>query len=330
MAGSTNFVQHNPTEANQQPDFTFDADSLTTGGIGTDAIMPSDWMNKRWYQDSTFVAAFAQMMANKGYAMSDSNIGTLVSILSAVVTDSDLKPNMVAVNYSPTPTFNGALANGFSIDISSGNVTSSTAVNCAFYQVYTFQIYNPTNHSFAWPANFIGAYAPNNAAILAQNVQQFVLLPDNNFYSVTSMLDAIVAGKQNNLGFTPVQQGTGVSQLGNAIKIGWDSNNRLRATVDTTDLGEFVFDSELNAQFVKGQFTTTGGTLGNNQTTTYDTGIAVSGTDVVSASVVSGVLNFTIIYDVTTVGGTIKVNIRNASSSTQSYAAVTYNYCIIK
>ncbi len=52
-------------------------------------------------------------------------------------------------------------------------------------------------------------------------------------------------GAQAALGYTPVQQGTGVGQGANAIKIGYDSANaRLKATVDTTDLGAIWTDSK--------------------------------------------------------------------------------------
>lgn len=46
------------------------------------------------------------------------------------------------------------------------------------------------------------------------------------------------------LGYTPVQMGTGVGQLGNIIKIGWDGI-RLKATVDATDQGNIVFDNNI-------------------------------------------------------------------------------------
>lgn len=49
------------------------------------------------------------------------------------------------------------------------------------------------------------------------------------------------------LGYTPVQQGTGVGQLGNSVKIGW-TGARLKATVDVTDLGNFVFDDNVCAK----------------------------------------------------------------------------------
>ncbi|WP_371856307.1 phage tail protein [Pseudomonas sp. Irchel s3b5] len=45
------------------------------------------------------------------------------------------------------------------------------------------------------------------------------------------------AAYQPNLGFTPVQQGTGHGQLGNIVKIGWGSDGQLRCTVDDLDLG---------------------------------------------------------------------------------------------
>lgn len=44
---------------------------------------------------------------------------------------------------------------------------------------------------------------------------------------------AVAAG----LGFTPVQQGTGPSQLSNIIKIGWSGAAQLRLAVDGTDFG---------------------------------------------------------------------------------------------
>ncbi|WP_085599586.1 MULTISPECIES: phage tail protein [unclassified Pseudomonas] len=47
---------------------------------------------------------------------------------------------------------------------------------------------------------------------------------------------------QPKLGFAPVQQGTGIGQLTNAIKIGWNATD-LKATVDTTDLGAFLLSS---------------------------------------------------------------------------------------
>jgi hypothetical protein len=48
------------------------------------------------------------------------------------------------------------------------------------------------------------------------------------------------------LGFTPVQQGTGIGQLGNTVKIGWSPANRIKVTVDASDQGALVTDGLLS------------------------------------------------------------------------------------
>lgn len=53
---------------------------------------------------------------------------------------------------------------------------------------------------------------------------------------------------QPKLGYTPVQQGTGVGQGTNAVKIGWAKDGSgLRVTVDANDLGLLAFASQLSA-----------------------------------------------------------------------------------
>ena len=56
---------------------------------------------------------------------------------------------------------------------------------------------------------------------------------------VTSNIQTALNGKQASLGFTPVQNGTGVGQLNNTVKIGW-SGSRIKATVDATDMGNIL------------------------------------------------------------------------------------------
>jgi Phage tail-collar fibre protein len=51
--------------------------------------------------------------------------------------------------------------------------------------------------------------------------------------------------KQDTIGFKPVQQGTGIGQTLNDVKIGWSENAGLKATVDTSDQGSFVFADRL-------------------------------------------------------------------------------------
>lgn len=64
---------------------------------------------------------------------------------------------------------------------------------------------------------------------IASNVQEQI-------YSVQSQLQ----GKQNTLGYTPVQQGGGVNQGNNKIYIGWKTNQKLGVTVDGVDMGDII------------------------------------------------------------------------------------------
>lgn len=61
------------------------------------------------------------------------------------------------------------------------------------------------------------------------------------FQPLTAVLTASVI--ESILGYTPVQQGTGVGQASNLIKIGWNGTNALKVTVDSTDEGYFVLSS---------------------------------------------------------------------------------------
>ena len=61
--------------------------------------------------------------------------------------------------------------------------------------------------------------------------------------ATTAFVTAGLALKQASLGFTPVQQGTGVGQTTNVVKIGWSVASKLKATVDSTDLGNIALES---------------------------------------------------------------------------------------
>ena len=50
------------------------------------------------------------------------------------------------------------------------------------------------------------------------------------------------------LGYTPVQQGTGVGQTANPVKIGWSGSAKLKVTVDSTDLGNIAFETWVSQQ----------------------------------------------------------------------------------
>ena len=62
MPGTTNFQQFNPTQANAESDAAYTSDALRSGGLTTSCIVPGNLANKLFYQTTTFVAAFAQMI----------------------------------------------------------------------------------------------------------------------------------------------------------------------------------------------------------------------------------------------------------------------------
>ena len=63
---------------------------------------------------------------------------------------------------------------------------------------------------------------------------------------VAQYVTKVLKNFQASLGFAPVQQGGGIGQTGtteNKIFLGFGTNSRLKATVDSTDLGNIVFDT---------------------------------------------------------------------------------------
>ena len=57
--------------------------------------------------------------------------------------------------------------------------------------------------------------------------------------------DSSICWLQPKLGYVPVQQGTGVGQLGNLVKLGWSGTN-MKLTVDTGDLGNLWYSANFD------------------------------------------------------------------------------------
>lgn len=79
--------------------------------------------------------------------------------------------------------------------------------------------------------------------------------------ATTAFVAALGALKQDALGYTPVQQGTGVGQLTNIVKIGWSAASKLKVTVDSTDLSNIALESWVNGLFQSTQTDTTSGKI---------------------------------------------------------------------
>ncbi len=191
MAGTTNLLQWNPTASNQETDAQYLADSQRSGGATNPSVFEAELANKAFFQWSTYLTALFQAFANKGYTTSDSNLSSLTAQCANFLTSADVKPVMTTVAYSPTPTFNCALANGFRFELG-GNVTASTLINVPPQGVViTFFIVSqsPGNYFFVWPGQMFGTRSVQFDSSDNLLCQQFVsdgssLYPAETFLNV--------------------------------------------------------------------------------------------------------------------------------------------------
>ncbi len=73
--------------------------------------------------------------------------------------------------------------------------------------------------------------------------EQAIAGTDNSTIMTPLRVAQATANKQPLIGYTPIQQGTGIDQKSNVVKIGCSEQGRLKATVDHIDQGNFVFEN---------------------------------------------------------------------------------------
>jgi len=191
MPSTTNFLEWNPTEANQESDATYLADTQRLNGIAVDDIMPSVRMNKMFRQWSVFVAAMGQMLAANGYSTSDASVATLASTLQVLLDNSlALITGIVVVPYSASPVFDCSLGWNFYM-LLTGNVTAPTLINATpgLPIEFQFQQDGVGSRTVAWPSNVRGG---GDAWPLANQygIQRFRVCPDHILRAVTPMTGA--------------------------------------------------------------------------------------------------------------------------------------------
>lgn len=180
MAGSTNFQQFNPTQSNQETDSAYTSDALRTGGVQLNNTLPSVLLNKLWYQVSTFVYAFAEMLVAKGYSPMDTSASALATVLANVLTNADTQPEFLVVTYSSTALFNRALAKSFAMYLT-GPLTAPTLSNQQAGQYIMFWFYqeSPGGFPVTWPSNIQGGGVIDGTAPAGAIFQQiFYVGPD--------------------------------------------------------------------------------------------------------------------------------------------------------
>lgn len=158
MPGTTNFLQFNPTQANQETDAEYMADSTRSGGAGVDAIWPSASANKTLYQVATMTAALGQMLANKGFSVSDSSYAALVSQLANILTTADQQGGLQNLVWSSSIVLNAAAFNAFAVPLQGPTNLSLTGVVAG--RVYV--VFYTQNGTGSWGVTFGSGFGPTS------------------------------------------------------------------------------------------------------------------------------------------------------------------------
>ncbi len=177
---STNFIQFNPTQSNQETDAAYAADALRIAGAQVDNIFQSPLANKMFYQFSTFITAFCNMLVIKGFSPNDANLTALTTLLGNVLTTADTQASYLNVAYSPSPVFNRAAAQAFNM-VLTGNVTNMTVTGLAPGQVIIFSFFDQAGgHTVAWPNNIEGAGVIDGSAPAGTTLLQMFFVGGDN------------------------------------------------------------------------------------------------------------------------------------------------------
>ncbi len=116
MPGSSNLKQWNPGANNQATDAEWLVDTLRAGGAALGSLFPSKTGNKLFYQLSTFMAAFGESLAGKGYTVSDAVLADLITVLDNIITRADVNSLLatgdIRFSLSPTPQADELKLNG--------------------------------------------------------------------------------------------------------------------------------------------------------------------------------------------------------------------------
>ena len=185
---TTNLLQWNPTAANQETDTTYAADSQRSGGATDPSMFLAPLANKLFYQVSTYLTALFTAFAAKGYATSDASVSVLAAQCANFLTTADVKPPMIQVPYSATPTFDLTQSTGFQI-VLTGNITNITFAGLTTNQsvLLAFTQDSVGGHTVTFPSVVQSPGTPSTTPNSA-NVQQFIVLVSGNLHPVGPMV----------------------------------------------------------------------------------------------------------------------------------------------
>ena len=161
---TNNFLQWNPTAANQESDSAYLADSQRAGGASDPSIFDAALANKLFYQLSTGMTALMQMMAYKGFPVSDASLGTLAAQLANILTTADLRgyAGLQTVPYASSVVLNAGQYLSWQVALS-GDMTITVAGALPGDTLTVILVNDGAgNHIVTWSAPFIGSNSPNS------------------------------------------------------------------------------------------------------------------------------------------------------------------------
>ena len=179
---TNNFIQWNPNQNNQESDAAYASDTQRVNGAANPSIFSSATANKLFYQNSTMVTALGQMLANKGYSVSDANLANLVTSLSNIETLADFPASISQQGWQKLP---------------SGLILqwgTNSALSPATYTLITFPITFPTALIMVNPFIFITA-TPGFSGPFSASVDYYAGYPTTSqflFYYIAAV--AITSG----------------------------------------------------------------------------------------------------------------------------------------
>jgi len=175
-----------------------------------------------------------------------------------------------AIVRSTNANSSATIASGSTTDIGASDAEAVTVTGTA-----TISSFGTTPPGIVREVTFTGACVLVNSSALS-------LINNGNYTTVSG---DTIRFRSNGLGnwrqvsspaftYRPVQQGTGIGQTNNDVKIGWSSGNKLKLTVDSADQGNFAFEAWVGNFFVP----VTGNTALTGAPTLNGSAIATSAT----------------------------------------------------
>ena len=185
--GSTNILIFNPTQANQETDAEYLADATRLGGALNGDAWQDVSANKTLDQASIMVAALAQMMANKGFTISDASYAPLVAQLANILTSVDLRMGLQNLAWSSTITLTVNKFLGFAIALTANATLAVTGPTAGDMVVLLYTQGSAGGSVVTFPSNFYGASQPDPTPNVTSG-QIFMVDAALNFWAVGALI----------------------------------------------------------------------------------------------------------------------------------------------